>query len=94
MATAKLTEQFVAALPFCVAHQTLVYDTETSGFGIRVSATRKVFFAEKRLQGTGATRRRTIGPWPAFKVQDAKREALRIISELCHGVDRKVVAAH
>jgi integrase len=89
MATAKLSEQYIANLPFCEGRQMLVFDAATQGFGIRVSGKRKVFFAEKRLQGSGATRRRTIGPWPAVKVPDARREALRIISELSRGIDGK-----
>jgi integrase len=89
MATAKLSEQYIAGLPFCEGRQTLVYDSVTQGFGIRVSGRRKVFFAEKRLQGSGATRRRTIGPSPAIKVADARREAYRIISELSRGIDVK-----
>lgn len=54
----KLTAQYVRDLPFAEAGQTLVTDDPLPGFGVRVGARSKSYFAESRVKGR--TRRVTI----------------------------------
>jgi integrase len=79
----------VKSIPFPEKGQVFIWDSEIKGFGLRVSQQTKSFIAEKRLEGTGKTRRITIGTWPTFKVADARKEAEKIIGELAKGFDRK-----
>jgi len=89
VASTKLTEPVVKSTPFPEKGQVFIWDSEIKGFGLRVSQQTKSFIAEKRLEGTGKTRRITIGTWPTFKVADARKEAEKIIGELAKGFDRK-----
>lgn len=81
----------VKNLSFPDKGQVLIFDESLKGFGIRLNQGSKVFFAERRLEGVGRTRRITIGPYPIFKVADARKEAERIIGELARGYDRKAI---
>ncbi|MBX3662612.1 MAG: integrase family protein [Burkholderiales bacterium] len=88
MSVFKLTAARIAALPIPVLGQDFYRDSKQPGFGVRVSPGGTIsFFAEGRVNGK--TRRITIGPWPQLTVEEARRIAKVILSELIRGIDRK-----
>ena len=87
MASLKLTEAVVKALPFATEKQEFYFDTALKGFGLRVSRDTKSFIAERRI--AGKTRRITIGPFPHIPVEKARRAAQGVLGELALGIDRR-----
>jgi hypothetical protein len=88
MASFNLTAARIAALPKAATGQDFYRDSKQPGFGVRVSPGGTIsFFAEGRVNGK--TRRITIGPWPQLTVEEARRVAKVILSELIRGIDRK-----
>jgi integrase len=83
-----LTKRHIdAAKP--AAKDVYLWDSDVSGFGLKVTpAGRKVFIIQYRPQGVRRTRRVTIGrhgsPWT---VDMARKEALRLLSEVAQGRD-------
>ena len=65
----------------------LYFDPETKGFGVRVTPTRKTYFAQKDV--AGKTKRITIGAHGEFTAEQARDEAKDILWELRKGVDRR-----
>ncbi len=66
--------------------QTRIYDDILKGFGVRVtSAGSKSFFIEKRI---GVKLRRiTIGQYPALTVEQARKEAQKLLGMIATGID-------
>jgi integrase len=81
----KLTKTAVGSLPFSAEHQTLYWDTELPGFGLRVCKNSKTFIAQGRLRGR--TRRISIGSSKVYTPDTARLEARRILLDLLHGRD-------
>jgi len=70
----RLADRQVKALPSPAKGAKIVYDIATRGFGVRVTATgSKSFVLNYRIQGR--ERRLTIGPYPAWSVTAARKEA-------------------
>ncbi|MDU8943490.1 tyrosine-type recombinase/integrase [Ovoidimarina sediminis] len=64
-------------------------DDQTRGFGLKVTPRgRKSFIAEGRIKGAG-TKRITIGTYPALSVDQARREASKILADMQMGKDPK-----
>ncbi|WP_417809489.1 tyrosine-type recombinase/integrase [Thioclava sp.] len=82
----KLTAQYVRDLPFSLSGQTLITDDALPGFGIRVGAASKSYFAESRVKGR--TRRVTIGRVDTLTLAEARRLAMKALSEMADGKDR------
>ncbi|MDZ7628989.1 MAG: tyrosine-type recombinase/integrase [Parvularculaceae bacterium] len=83
---AKLTKR-VAEGAKMKTRDAFLWDTEIAGFGIKVTpAGRRVYILQARLEGR--KRRFTIGrhgsPWT---VDEARKEAVRLLATLCDGVD-------
>ena len=89
MAVVKITEQYLKTCSLPKNGQLLMYDTEINGFGVRLNPKSIVFFVEKRLGGSAKKKRISIGPYPSFKVAEARKEAGLRIAELIKGIDRK-----
>lgn len=86
MATAQLTKRFIDNLPFNSGKRvTFVWDTELKGFGLRVTATRKTFVAQARINGE--SRRITIGSYGTFTPKQAREQAQKELTEMLKGVD-------
>ena len=64
------------------------YDSDPSGFGIRITAAgHKSFVYNYRTRRTAKERRYTIGPWPSWSVAAARREAKRLRQQVDLGND-------
>ena len=82
----KLTAQYVRDIPFAVKGQTLVTDDALPGFGVRVGARAKSYFAESRVKGR--TRRVTIGRADTLTLSEARKLAMKALAEMADGKDR------
>lgn len=82
----KLTKVAVDKLPFSEkGKQVDYYDTELPAFGVRVSATSKVYFVRKRINGKMT--RVNIGRHGVITADDARNEAKDAFTDLRKGVD-------
>lgn len=82
----KLTAQFVRDLPLSDAGQVLVIDDALPGFGVRVGALSKSYFAEGRVKGR--TRRVTLGRADTITLNEARKLAMKALAEMADGKDR------
>ena len=82
----KLTAQFVRDLPFARTGQSLIIDDALPGFGVRVGARSKSYFAESRVKGR--TRRVTLGRADTLTLNDARKLAMKALAEMADGKDR------
>jgi len=80
----KLTVGYVRNLPLS-EKQADIYDTELSGFGVRISQTKKIFFVRKRVKGRMT--RVTVGDSAVMNADTARKRAMEIILRLSDGVD-------
>lgn len=85
MPSLRFTKRAVEALPHPQKGQVLYRDELLRGFGVRVGAQSKVFYVEGQVNGR--TRRVTIGRADAVPVDEARKRALSILSEMAAGVD-------
>lgn len=86
----KLTKQAVEALPVEAGARSVVWDTEASGFGVRVTGAGRTYFVRYRAgSGRGASRKDfSIGkhgaPWT---VDSARKQARIILGKVADGQD-------
>lgn len=66
--------------------QHIVWDSEMPGFGLRVGKSARAFIYQRDLPG-GRTRRVTIGRWPAWSVDNARKRARELAVQIDRGVD-------
>lgn len=85
MPTLRFTKRSVDALPFPAKGQVLYRDEMLRGFGLRVGAQSKVYFAEGQVNHR--TRRVSIGRADVLGVDVARKRALAILSDMCAGTD-------
>jgi len=88
MATVRITKRSVdAARP--QAADFFLWDTDLSGFGLKVSpAGRKSYIVQYRLGGrAGKTQRLTIGQHGVLTAEQARVEARRLLGEVAFGQD-------
>lgn len=83
MALLKLTKTVVESLQYARAGQILYFDTELTGFGLRVGRKSKVYIAEARLRGK--TTRVKIGLHGRLTTEEARKEAKIILGGLQQG---------
>lgn len=82
----KLTQSFVKTVaPQAGDLQTFYMDDELTGFGLRVSSTKKVFYLTMRV-GRKVLKRR-IGEYGPMTVDQARKEALQVKAQLLKGSD-------
>lgn len=79
----KLTKAFVEKIGFEQSGQIFYRDSELIGFGLRVGKSKKVFFAEAKLDGK--TIRKSIARHNVISVEDARAQAKRILAEVANG---------
>lgn len=102
MANHKLNKTFLDRMPLPPkkadgkAGQALYWDTQLPRFGVRVgSGGTKTFLVEKRVNGR--TKRMTIGRYGELTVEQARKEAMKLLGEVAKGNDpiaqRKAKAA-
>ena len=82
----QLTKRFIDGLPFNSEKVvTFWWDSELKGFGLRVTATRKTFVAQARVDGK--SRRITIGHYGTFTPKQARDQAQKELTEMLKGND-------
>jgi len=82
----KLTKTIVDRTPIPAAGQAFVRDTQLKGFGLRITPSgAKSFIVEKRI--AGKVRRMTIGRFGELTVEQARREATKLLGQVATGVD-------
>src|SRR5262245_6880791 len=84
----KLTDKIVAALPRPATGNKLYFDTETKGFAARVTANgARAFVLTYRRKGDGVQKRWTIGDFPDWTAEAARKEAQRLKVLIDNGGD-------
>lgn len=84
----KFTISSIKNIPYAdIGKQTTYYDTELKGFAIRVGATSKTYIVYKRIN-RGSPKRVTLGKVNALTLDEAKKLALKELSNLTHGIDQ------
>lgn len=82
----KLTQSFVKSLaPAAGGDQLFYMDDELTGFGLRVSMTKKVFYLQMRV-GRRVLERK-IGEYGPMTVDQARKDALQVKAQLLSGKD-------
>ncbi len=81
----KLTSAAVLEMPLPETGQVLVFDTGLPGFGVRLTVTKKTYFAEARVKGR--TRRVTVGSAAVFTCEKARTEAKKALGAMAGGTD-------
>ncbi len=88
MNSLRLSKSAIEAIPHPDEGQILFRDTTLRGFGLRVGARSKVFFAEGQVNRR--TRRVTLGRADVLSVDQARRLALAALCDMATGVDPNV----
>ena len=65
--------------------QVIIRDSEITGFGLRLSPGGASFIAEARV--SGKSRRITIGRAELFYVEEARKEAVKLLAQMTSGID-------
>ncbi len=74
------------AVPPATSAQAFYRDDTLKGFALRVSTRgRKTFIVEKRIHGK--VRRLTLGSYPALTVEQARKEAQKLLGKIAAGID-------
>ena len=89
MSSLRFTKHAVAAIPHPKSGQKLYRDTQLRGFGLRVGAKSKVYFAEGQVNSR--TCRTSIGRADVFCPDVARKLALTALSEMAMGNNPNVV---
>lgn len=85
----KITKKIVDGLELPEKGQVFVWDGETKGFGVRLTAKGKSYFVQGRVNGY--TRRVTIGKHGIFTVDEARTEAKEHLRNMARGIDPAAV---
>ena len=80
MATVNITKRWLEALK-PPAKDTVWWDTELRGFGVRATPNGSVSFLVQYRNGQGRSRRVTIGPWGAYTPAAARAEAEELLRD-------------
>lgn len=83
--TGKLTKSVVDRIPFTSKGQAYHYDSELSGFGLRVGAKCKAYFAEWKIRGK--TVRVTVGRHKPFTPESARKRAMGFLVQMQSGIN-------
>lgn len=84
-ATINFTKATLEALPTPYTGRTEYQDTKISGLKIRVTSKGvKTFCVLKRVKG-GAPLRSTLGRFPEMSIEQARRQAMSVLSEIAEG---------
>jgi integrase len=84
----KLTKREIDRLTAPTAGYDLYWDTELTGFGLRVTPTRKSFFVQKRVRGTRRQPRLPLGQYGLITPDQARAEAVKALGDMERGIDR------
>ncbi len=82
------TKPAIEALPFAEQRQRQIYhDTnkQSVGLQLRVTGTAKTFFVQKRVEGS--PQRITLGRFPELTIEQARKQAARVLGQIAQGVN-------
>src|SRR5574340_188097 len=79
----RLTKFYVDKAPLPEAGQTFIRDAELKGFALRLTPGSKSFIVEKRVDGK--VRRMTLGRYPELTVEQARKEAHKLLGQIATG---------
>ena len=88
MAKIKLTKSKIDSIPHPESGQNYYSDSQLSGFGLRVGAKSKTYFAEKRVKGRSV--RVTIGQHGILTSDQARKNAQAILGKMAGGHDPNI----
>jgi integrase len=81
----KLTKEAVENAKLPAKGQSFLWDSETRGFGLRLTPTTKTYICQGRINGV--TRRVTLGKHGILTVQEARKKAIQQLSQMLDGMD-------
>jgi integrase len=81
----KLTKDIVENKKLPTKGQQFLWDSETRGFGVRLTPTARTYVAQARVNG--ATRRVTLGKHGILTVQGARKKAIKELVKMLEGKD-------
>ncbi|WP_334187446.1 tyrosine-type recombinase/integrase [Noviherbaspirillum sp.] len=81
----KLTKRIIDKLEAPPSGQSFCWDDEIKGFGVRVTASTKSFILDRKFNGRSI--RLTIGRYPAWSEEQARKQANKLIVQLDQGID-------
>ncbi|PTU30954.1 tyrosine-type recombinase/integrase [Stenotrophobium rhamnosiphilum] len=88
MPTLKLSEQSVKSLLPLVGKDTFYYDSELTGFGVKVAASgSRSYFIETRIQKGRPAKRKKLGGCDRMKASEAREQARRDLAQMVMGFD-------
>jgi integrase len=79
----RFTKKGIDSLPAPVSGRAVYHDSEVRGLTLRVSASSKIFYLYKRVQGS--PRRIRIGPFPAVTVSQARTQVRQLLADIATG---------
>src|SRR4051794_38207686 len=85
MPAIRLTKRTIDSLPYTTSGQILYRDDELTGFGLRVGSRSKVFYVEAQV--ARRTVRVTLGKYGPITPDQARKLALKALSEMAHGLN-------
>jgi hypothetical protein len=87
VARTKLTKRLVDAAHYTGSGRSpcLVWDGQTSGFGLRIHPTGRKAFVLRYRNREGRQRWATLGPYGVLTVEQARRKALALLAEVLEG---------
>lgn len=93
MPTVKFTSSTIAKLkaPTKSGRQEIIWDADLRGFGILLSgvSNSRSYIVQRKVSGTRATRRITVGPANVLDLDTARRKALDVLRTFADGKDPK-----
>jgi integrase len=81
----KLTKDKIEGVLLPKKGQKFVWDSETRGFGLRLTPTTRTYVVQARINGI--TRRVSLGKHGILTVQEARKKAIRELSKMLDGKD-------
>lgn len=81
----KLTKTCVDRIVFPASGQVFIRDSELQGFALRVTPGAKSFIVEKRVDGK--VKRMTLGRYPELTVEQARKEAHKLLGKIATGIN-------
>jgi hypothetical protein len=81
----KLTGKLIETVALPSEKQVILRDSELKGFGLRLTPGGMSYVVEARVNGK--TRRLTVGIADLLSVEDARKEAIRLLAQMTTGTD-------
>lgn len=83
----KLTTHMIETAPVPTAGQSFVWDGELKGFGVRIGFSGVKSYVLQYRSPDGRLRRMGYARFPVFTVDEARKEAIRMLADVTRGID-------